>query len=202
MYGGDDRKEEDKGIKISSHGSDSFSLRNLQREEVENLQGMVYNHFWVTVTDGRLEVVRRREELPGPAEDEEMLPFWRRATPGTQQVQLFEVDIPKHSFPSIIIQSLCGYAYTPENYKYTAELLESYGFVCLRSRRGEDSKYWEMWFLCGLWSAKGGLKEFLEMASSESDKKKLEATIKFLCKNVQFGTLDVSWQRAAMTIPD
>ena len=161
---------------------------------------MVHSHLCVTVTNGRLEVVRRSEELPSPSEDEEMLPFWRRATPETQQLQLFEVQLAEHSMPSIIIQHLCGYCYSPENYKRQAQKLEEYGFQCLRSRRGDDARYWELWFLPSLWSAQGRLKDAVE--SKKGDKKKVDEAVAFLCGNVQFGTLDISFQRAAMMMDD
>jgi hypothetical protein len=103
--------------------------------------------------------------------------------------------------PSIIIQHLCGYHYTPENYKRQAEYLESLGFECLRSRRGADARYHELWLLSGLWSAKGGLKESLGNGGSYGNKE-LNKAVKFLCRNASFGTLDVSFQRAAMPNPD
>lgn len=195
------KEKKEKGIRIESSGSGSLSIGNLRPEEVESLEGAMHNHYWVTVTDGRLETVCRKLDIPGPAEDEEMLPFWRRQVPGNYQLELFKVIVPRHSPPSIIIQSLCGYNYTPENYKRTAELLESYGFECLRSRRGKDAKYWEMWFLPGLWSSEGELKKAL-YGLNLSGKKSLERAVEFLCRNVQFGTLDVAFQRAAMPIPD
>ncbi|EKE24906.1 MAG: hypothetical protein ACD_5C00359G0001 [uncultured bacterium] len=157
--------------------------------------------MWVSTKGGRLEVAAKKKDLPKPTEDEEMLPFWRRQVPGSYQLELFKVAVPKYSSPAIIIQSLCGYNYTSENYKYTAELLESYGFECLRSRRGNDGKYWEVWILPGLWSAKGELEKALHGLDLGS-KKILERAIKFFCRNVQFGTLDVSFQRAAMPVPD
>ncbi|EKE24912.1 MAG: hypothetical protein ACD_5C00358G0003 [uncultured bacterium] len=197
-----ERKEEKpKGIRVKSIGPDSISIGNLKPEEVERFEGAINDHLWVSAKSGRLEVVAKKKDLPKPTEDEEMLPFWRRQMPGSYQLELFKVAVPKYFSPSIIIQHLCGYNYTPENYKRTAELLEGYGFECLRSRRGNDAKYSEIWLLSGLWSAKGKLKEILQ-GSDSSSKKNLDKAIEFLCRNVQFGTLDVSFQRAAMTVPD
>lgn len=197
----DDEGEKKKlGIRIcsTSNKGDVF-FGNLTNEEQQIFQGMVFNHYWVTVQDGRLAMVRRREEVPGPVEDEEMFPFWRRAVPGTKQLQLFDPEIPDHAMPSIIIQHLCGYGYTPDKYVAEAKRLERYGFDCLRSRRGVDSRYWEVWILSGLWSAKEELKAALGN-SSYSDKKTLEKAVSFLRRNVAFGTLDVSFQKAAMTV--
>lgn len=203
MYEDEKEVKKKEGVRVSSLGGDNISLAHLTEEEVENIEGMVHNHFWVSVSnDGRLEVVRRKEKLPSPTEDEDMLPFWRQATPGTQQLQLFNVKVDEYSSPSIIIQYLCGYNYSPENYKFQAQKLESYGFECMRSRRGNDATYWELWFLPSVWSAKGALWETIKKFETNNNKKKLQEAISFLCHNVLFGTLDIAFQRAAMTMDD
>lgn len=140
--------------------------------------------------------------VPGPTEDEEMLPFWcrREPGPGPVQTQLFETENFKHRYPSVIIQHLCGYGYTSERYKACAQQLESYGFECLRSRRGNDGKFWEIWMLLGPWSAKGELGEAVKRNNKKKDE--LEVVIKFLCKNVSFGSLDIMIQKAAMVIEE
>lgn len=195
-----EKKEEEPRISVGSYGNGGFSLKNLRVEEIDILEGMINEQHWVAVTDGRLETVGRRRGLPGPAEDEELLPFWRRRVQGNYQLELFKIPIPRHSSPSIIIEHLCGYNYTPDNYKFQAELLESYGFECLRSRRGVDGRFSETWKLYSLWHAKGLLKEMLK--GIKQDSKSLDRTIEFLCRNCSFGTLDVAFQRAAMPIPD
>jgi hypothetical protein len=100
----------------------------------------------------------------------------------------------------ISIEHLCAYDYSPENYRHQAEILESFGFDCLRSRRGPDGRYMEMWHLSGMWSAKGRLKGTLHGITDPA--KQADEAISFLCKNVVFGSLDISWQRAAMPPPD
>lgn len=195
-----ERKKEEK-IRVGASGAGEFSLKNLREEEIGGLLGMIGKHWWVTVIKGRLETVCRRKDLPGPAEDGELLPFWRRRVPGNYQLELFKVPIPRYSSPSIIIQHLCGYNYSPENYKFQTERLESYGFECLRSRRGANGRFSEMWNLYSLWHAKGGLEEALQ-GIDQSSKKGLDRAIEFLCSNCSFGTLDVAFQRAAMPMPD
>ena len=100
--------------------------------------------------------------------------------------------------PSITIQGLCGYNYTEENYKWNAEKLESYGFQCLRSRRGTDAKFWELWFLPGLWCSKGDLEA--NVKRGKDDKEELKIALEFLRHKVSFGTLDVSNQRMCMVL--
>ncbi len=196
----DEKAVKEKGIRIGSEGRDSVSLKNLTNDEVEKIEGMTNGHYWLTITDGRLEVVQRRDDLPSPVEDAEMLPFWRRATSQVHQLELFGVKLEKYSMTSIIIQHLCGYCYSPENYTLQAQKLESYGFVCMRSRRGNDARFHEIWFLPSQYHAKNDLKE--SFAHIEDDKKKIKRMVEFLCCNVLFGTLDLSQQRAAMPIPD
>ena len=192
----DEKKDRDK-IRMASRGRGRIEIAGLTEEEMDNIEGMIHNHFFVTTNDeGRLETIRRREKLPSPIEDDELLPFWRPIAGGHAQLELFKVPFPKHSPPTIIIQHLCGYFYTPENYQIQADRLESYGFHCLRSQRGANGRFYESWILPSLWHSKGDL----EMAlAKKRDSKK---AIQFLCRNVSFGTLDVAIQRAAMPMPD
>ncbi len=199
---------EKEGLRISSYGgkTNSATVDNLGREGLEVFRGSILGgHHWIRRSkDGGLESVPSFEELPEAKPDEGMLPYWPRAEDvTTQEVMFFPGDekerVGGFSSPSISIQSLCGYNYSKENYEREKLKLESFGFSQMRSKRGDDGGYWEMWYLCGLFSAKGGLKEYLEK-EKKSDKKELDLAISFLCKNVSFGTLDVSVQRAAMVI--
>ncbi|MEK7579083.1 MAG: hypothetical protein AAB460_00935 [Patescibacteria group bacterium] len=180
-----------------------ITFRGLSDEEVERLQGMLQGQWWVSGNhaNGRLRFSGGWLPAPDPVTDEAMEPFWRRYEPQHpptphQQVMLTSKTSWKHSSPHFSIQNLCGYNYSRENYARNACLLETYGFVCLRSRREEDGKYWEIWFLSGLWAARGELQKNLR------ERDDVEGAISFLCRTVQFGTLDVAVQRAAMPSPD
>ena len=48
-------------------------------------------------------------------------------------------------------------------------------------------------------TAKGDMKEYL-ISKEGGEKKEIDEAVSFLCRNVQFGTLDISVQRAAMCI--
>ena len=190
-------KPKQKAVRISSSGNGKKELSNLTDEEMDLVEGMVCGQYFLTVNEnGRLEAINRREELPSPIKDVELLPFWRTIANGHAQLELFKVPIERYSLPDIIIRHLCGYHYSPENYVIQAERLESYGFECLRSRRGRDGRFDEAWMLHSLWSAKG------DLATAISEKKDYKVAISFLCNNVIFGTLDIAFQRAAMPIPD
>lgn len=181
-----------------------------KEEEVKKVSiGMALSGLWATGKDDRrLDTKWRKEQLPSPVADEEMLPFWRPLNPGKAQLRIFE-DGEKYFFPKIIIQHLCGYNYTPENYIEQAERLERFGFECLRSRRDDNERFWEMWCLFGLFSAEGELKEFLDEKETKfskfmdfKDTELLKSAIEFLCETVSFGALDIAIQRAAMPNPD
>lgn len=178
-------------------------ISGLNRSEFDKLQACVEagSHWIKGGKNGRLETAPVFKPLPDPIDDDEMLPFWSKPgqTKGTTKLNKIDMErLGGYSSPSILIQSLCGYEYTPENYKHNARRLESFGFECLRSRRGEDGGYWEIWFLPALWCAEGELKKSLEGKNTERDK--FDAALQFLARATRFGTLDVSVQRLAMAI--
>lgn len=187
-------------IRVSMTAAEKIELSGLQEDEVKSLEAMVSGHTWCLSVNGRLETRSRWEPLPAPAEDESMMPFWQPSTSGHTQLELRGVELPSGIHASIMIQNLCGYRYSPENYRTESEKLEAFGFQCLRSRRGENGRFWEMWYLPGTWSARGELA--LAIQDIKDDQIRIDTAVKFLCRKVSFGSLDVSWQRAAMVIDD
>ncbi len=181
----------------------SITLSGIPKDQQEKVEGVTFGQYWMTVTDGKIVFSPAREPLPRPVEDEEMLPFWRRhkECQAVMHELVFDHE-ERNSLPSFMIKHLCGHNYTPENYRLNAEILEGYGFVCMRSPRGEDGRFWEMWYLPGTWAAKGDLAVEIEgkYDGVASKKKEIDDVVKFLCRNVSFGQLDVVIQRAAMSI--
>ncbi len=184
-------------------------LPKFSKEELEKFLGFLHGQQWIRVNDqDKVEFRPTHEPLPPPDKDLEMPPFWRPVHtdeiarlghPSVKVRTMVPTSEAELLSPSITIQHLCGYYYTPRDYSLQARTLQSYGFVCLRSQRGDDGQYWEHWLLSGLWSAEGELKKEIKELTG---KKALDAAIKFLCRTVSFGSLDVSVQRAAMPIPD
>ncbi len=200
--------DDTKNVRSTTYGAGQVTISGLSPEEVDKVVGIVnLNNGWMSVEHGQLKTVPSYKDLPGPIDDESMLPFWRQATKDEMaQPVLFDDlkigDLNKFYSHTIIIQHLCGYYYTPEKYRENAKKLESYGFECLRSRRGADGKYSENWQLTYLGDTQGALKIAIDLATravnpvkENLEQFKLEATLSFLRENVTFGTLDITVQK-------
>ncbi|MGE5392505.1 MAG: hypothetical protein ACM3NH_02050 [Candidatus Saccharibacteria bacterium] len=181
-------------------------LENLTEEDKQKLERMLLGLAWGRVTaEGRFETVPALKDVPGPIDDDAMLPFWRKPTSqellnaATAVLTLKPGPLPDGS-NGIMIESLCGYDYTPEFYREVAKRLTDYGFECLRSRRDSEGRYWEKWYLCSVACAKGALKAATEHVKDREHQMKV--AISFLCRTTSFGSLCVTAQRAAMPIDD
>ena len=191
----------------SCGSSNDVTIGGLSDEEAEFLKGMVSGHQWMTVEGDQLVFFPRDEGLPSLQEDDEMLPFWRSRSSekesGVQEEFSYD-EVPMFSSPSIFIQGLCPYSYTPEGYREEARKLQSWGFAHMRSKRGKDGKYWEVWYLSNLIMARGALGIVIKRVSRDSydSKKEFDAAIEFLRRNCRLGSLDVTVQRFAVAPPD
>jgi hypothetical protein len=182
-----------------------ISIAGMTPAELDALQAALLGACWVKGEGGRLTRHDVHAPLPDPIAD----PFFAEGWQGRDQsflspYKVREIGEPSWS-PSLKISHLCGYGYTVEGYKREATKLERWGFSCMRSRRGHDGRHWEIWYLPFLEAAKSELKEAIEKAKEPADWKEqaamqLEAAVSFLCQKAAFGTLDVTSQRAAMTI--
>lgn len=175
-------------------------IENMDVKELHAVEAAVNGTAWIrTNSKGRLLRRPAFKALP-EATDKDMEPFWRRPQAIQTNLALDDFEpLPNHCYPSISIQHLCGYDYSEENYRINAKNLKEWGFECLRSQRDEDGRYHEVWFMPGLFYAKGDLKTEIEGAGNEV-KEQVRAAVSFLCRNASFGTLDVCVQRAAMVI--
>lgn len=191
-------------------GKGQITIGGLNQDDVEKIMAAINSDaYCIQISERKIEAVPRYQPLPSPIEDSAMLPFWRMATKEeVGQIEIFGDDACSNEVyysPVIIVQGLCGYYYTPENYKHYAQKLVSYGFDCLRSRRGEDGKFWELWYL-PLFLAKGELGTKLSLINeSEAEERKnakLKMAVEFIRREIQFGSLDITVQKLAMAMPD
>lgn len=182
----------------------SVTIEGLFPEEVDAIIAAVDNANYIGFKSHGLEVVSKFKDLPGPIDDPVMYPFWRKPNQEEiSQASLFDIYLfektSKHDSPAIYISSICGYYYTPEKYELYVERLQSYGFECMRSKRGEDATFWEFWYLPGLWAAKNDLKNYLMY---KTDSKNIDLALDFLRKKIEFGSLSISTQKLAQSIPE
>lgn len=113
----------------------------------------------------------------------------------TRQVSYLPNDVtpdagPERLEPAVYVSHLCGYNYSDENYRRASSWMESAGFACMRSKRGEDGKYWEIWYLPGPFRARGpieGVKTSNEIA-------------RLVCQSVTPGRVDLGGASWAMAI--
>ena len=207
------------GSRMTSQlGPNSIEIKGLTHEEMGQLLGAIRGLSWFKVEEGRLKASSCHIPLPDPVHDELMLPFWRQFEHHQLQGELLEKLFEEMCgdviyMPHFTIQHLCGHNYTPENYVREAEKLTSYGFIQLRSKRGEDGGFWELWYLPGVWCAKGDLKAYIDGITAKAkswedpsgklkDKECFKAVLEFLRRNTSFGTLDVSVQRLCQVLDD
>ncbi len=193
--------------KISPHDNGEITISGLNEEEMDRIEGVLRGHWYMTGQKDQLSFLPTHKPMPSPVEDPELAPFWQREhlRPWQQDLPFPEVafeKLPGWSSPHITIQSLCGYYYTVANYALAASRLESYGFQCLRSRPGDDGRHTEIWYLPGLWAAKGELAEHIGEEKWSHSSKLLRKALDFISCHVLFGTLDVSIQKMAMPVPD
>ncbi|MCK9558100.1 MAG: hypothetical protein M0R50_08695 [Candidatus Cloacimonetes bacterium] len=212
MYDDSEEKEEEKPKKIrlacenyGVRGECSATIDYLLKEELDAMKAFTLGSCWIRVSeDGRIERYERFATLPPESEDPAIPPKWIPLTDWTKEAPFLcnpVVSLPdepktEYGYPSIIIHGLCGYNNVP--YADEARKLQSYGFECMRSRRGRDGKFWELWYLPGVWHAENGLKAAMEKETNERNKAK--AAIDFLCRHVSFGAIDLCYQKAAMVI--
>lgn len=193
-------------IHVVSHGGrdGSISISGFTKDELEWMITAFNNGgFYVrrNPQTGRLEKVNTLEDLPDPKVDEELYPHFSKEFYFGEGAVLRDLIFDKErrlDMASFIIHSVCGYGYTAENYKWQTAKLDSWGFICLRSRRDTGNRFWEVYYLPGIWAAKGDLKK--AVAGIEDRKEQVQASVNFLCQHASFGSLDICTQRAAMEV--
>lgn len=209
------------------HGEATSITLDGTKEEIDAVVAMLGGVVRLRCIGGMLTAENVFHPTPSPLEDPYIPPKWAvkvplvgectvaditnaeqaRIKPPTVNVQP-PIEEEGWQSPHFCIQHLCGYGYTVEAYRVHAQNLMNCGFECLRSRRGNDGKFWELWYLPGTWCAKGPLKEAIDSQPkpgadepyTDQWKTTTEFVVGWLCHNVSFGTLDVAVQRAAMVV--
>lgn len=66
----------------------------------------------------------------------------------------------RSDYPSFYVQGISAYSSEKHVYEYRSGQLKAAGFERLRSEKGDNGKYWELWYLSSRWSAKGQIDKF------------------------------------------
>jgi hypothetical protein len=184
-------------VRVGSHGRENITIEGLSKDDFEKVMGSIEcGAHWIRVKDRRLEAIAFHAELPKPADDVELRPFWPdpKVSKQGRQLKLFD-DGEKHdySYASITLDAFCPFNRDTDFYARAAEQAESYGFVCLRSRRGKDGRFWEIWYLPSLSSAQGNLADHI--AKVKNPKQKMEKALFYIMDMLPVGAVTASGQR-------
>lgn len=205
-------------VRWSSKGGGSgkndakMEFTGLSGPELAALEAALIGANWVSVKDGRLVCAHAYENPPAPEQDEDCGPYWPTYGPQARKktnrtLKTISFRDPEFCEPGIHITALGAGQHHKDAYKLNAERLEGYGFECLRSRRGADGRFWEIWYLPSLMLAEGELAEAIgkikpdknqQWSDKEYQERRLHRAIEFLCASVNFGTLEAFIQRAAL----
>ena len=193
---------------VSKSSDGSIDIRNLCAPgEMDSIEAAIVGSKWIRFNNGRLEVSDAYIKIPTPIEDPYVADEWQCSKDGVMKFSFnykhtrYGKRVFNDAGGSILIHSLCGYNYSKGNYERCANLLISYGFNCTRSSRGEDGHFWEVWYLPGLWCAKGELQKILEgYSGADNDNGYMDLAVNYISRNVDFGALDVVAQRMCMVI--
>lgn len=186
---------------LESYGGGRLTLR-LNAEQIDQMHGVLLGLAWFGVENNQPVFQSKLRPLPEVKPDLHIEPYFGA---GKRWVPR-EFGTAEHAwsphFDLAYLGAGCGENENPQAaYEREARKLESWGFFCMRSRRGPDGRYWEIWRLNGFWSAQNELETLCKRLDKDrlNCEQKISAVVDWLCQNVRFGTLDVSIQRAALT---
>jgi hypothetical protein len=132
---------------------------NISAESGENLapfKSFFDKNKWIRMDEeGKLRTAPYFKSVPKPKTvyDKDVAPLWTKGP----------VELKKRSgkgdgtcgLRSFYVQHIGGY---DGDYRKKAQRMVLAGFSVLRSRRGSDGKFWEIWYLSGEWAAEGEIR--------------------------------------------
>lgn len=186
-------KDDRPRIRWTSLSNEQITITGLTKKEREAFEAFLAGASYIRCVDGRLHAYHSWLPLPNAVHDPICGPHWE-ATAEPKQFGGIPASEGWHS-PGLILTGLeAG----------MQKLVEACGFVCLRSRRALDGKYWEQWVLHFMDAAKGPLEQHMREHAKLSWHEKAEEACRFLAIDlrVRFGSLDITIQRWALACPD
>lgn len=201
----DDRPKMRYTVKMRSEKEpSSITIGNLTAAEVDAVDAFLNGLTYLRCIDGRLHAYSVLEDLPKPEDDPICGPHWR--TNGEVKQWGGIPDSEGWHSPGIIITGVgAGLDKSREHLvNEHKRRLDYCGFVCLRSPRGRDGRYWEQWVLPGLWHAKGQLKAFLNKLPETTWHQQANAACQYIAQDmgISFGSMDITIQRWALVHAD
>lgn len=189
-------------IRLGSYGSDRggecfVTLQGLTKAEGEWFRRMMSEDAFIGMHDGRMQVYQKHEDLPSPADDPVVFDSFK---PGGHVEHVIAGDPGDIRFRSIWLHAVgCG-CDNKEAIRQRRQV-EEWGFECMRSRRGESGKYWEVWMLYGITGAQGLLKKAIDdMKDAGVDFKVMgDKLVHWIAHRCRFGSIDITCQRLAVT---
>ncbi len=136
--------------------------------EAQHMEVALKHRQWVSIRDSAVRIARSEPE-PTVSDHDRLLgggvaPIYP-VVEGKQPVPVQMASHPEYAWhdPSCIVQHIGAGG---GGYVNCYHRIVSVGFVLLRSPRGAEDRYWEMWYLPGMWALEGELK-------GEKDRQKL-----------------------------
>jgi len=122
--------------------------------EIAAIEAAMNGLYWVSVNPrGR---VIKTKHYDGPIEkepvvepDPDLFEYWPDRVRGEyvlRHVPPDKTEASGEASTSLYVQHIAGYG-GRNRYERNQRLLQAAGFHCLRSKRGEDGRYWEIWYL-------------------------------------------------------
>ena len=195
-------KEKIRRVSVArGHGGNEATFAGMQRDECDALLAAMMGGAWIRVDPetGRLMTLPAYQEFIEPLQD----PFWAGSsihsnqTGGAKSHRKTELlPVGGGSYPALVLTHLEPYGDKRARIS-TAQTIQDWGFVCLRSRRNLDGRFWEVWYLPDLWAAKGQLATQRDEWKAEklSSGQISEMAADWIAHRVRCGTINVVSQR-------
>ena len=179
----------------------TVTLRGTKEDIVRLAGALQYGMKWIRMwPNGEIETSDVYAMPPSPIDDVELQNIWQfDPLPEGADVQMKLLrDDPKMQEPksewskkhrSLYLQSIQGYA-GRDAYVSRAKRLMEAGFICLRSRRGDDGKYWEIWYLPSPCCGRGPLK----------DMKTADEVTAWVCNTIGPGTVTLGGEHWGLAL--
>lgn len=181
------------GTKSGRDGKVSSLSIDSNDEDLTPFGAALRGHVWLRINEkGELET-SPAHTVPPVVYDEDVDPIWDGKA---KTIRL--IPPRRDSYDrSIYVQSISGYSgkylyhYMNHDKILKATVMYFNGFEPLRSQRGDDGLIWEIWYLPGVWSAKGELKD--------RDEKYI---LKWLHEVIRPGTVTFSGESWGLSVED